>query len=211
MIQLNKIFRIIPYCISHYYIKWNRVKFRIYKVKFGKNFRVYDRIYLTMHTGASMIIGDNFVFSSGNGINPLCRNIRGKIFIDRNAHISIGDNTGLSSACLWAKESIQIGNRVNIGGDCILMDTDAHNLDWEVRAGIKRDPISGEFISDILSAKSAPIVIEDDVLIGTRSIILKGVTIGARSIIAAGSIVTKSIPADCIAGGNPCTIIRFFK
>lgn len=54
----------------------------------------------------------------------------------------------------------------------------------------------------------APIIIEDDVLIGARCIILKGVTIGAHSVIAAGSIVTKSIPKDCVAGGNPCKIIK---
>ena len=52
------------------------------------------------------------------------------------------------------------------------------------------------------------IEIEDDVLIGTRCIILKGVTIGARSVIGSGSIVTKSIPSDCIAAGNPCKVIR---
>ena len=51
-----------------------------------------------------------------------------------------------------------------------------------------------------------PIVIEDDVWIGAHSIILKGVTIGARSIIGAGSIVTKDIPCDCIAAGNPCKV-----
>ncbi len=55
---------------------------------------------------------------------------------------------------------------------------------------------------------SAPIFIEDDVWIGAHSIILKGVTIGARSIIGAGSVVTKSIPADCVAAGNPCKVIR---
>lgn len=186
--------------------------FRLFGVEFGENFRVFDRFYLTMHSGASMTIGDNFTFSSGDGINPLCRNIRGKIYIDKNAKITIGDNSGISSACLWAKEKITIGNRVNIGGDCILMDTDAHNLDWEIRAGIEKlHDVWGGYISDTQSAKSAPITIEDDVLIGTRSIILKGVTIGARSIIAAGSVVTKSIPADCIAGGNPCKVIRYIN
>ena len=54
----------------------------------------------------------------------------------------------------------------------------------------------------------SPIFIEDDVWIGAHSIILKGVTIGARSIIGAGSVVTKSIPADCVAAGNPCKVIR---
>lgn len=57
--------------------------------------------------------------------------------------------------------------------------------------------------------KSASVIIEGDVWIETHSIILKGVTIGARSIIGAGSVVTRSIPADCVAVGNPCRVIRF--
>lgn len=171
--------------------------------------RVFDRFYLSMQEGASLIIGNNFTFSSGDGINPLSRNIRGKIFIDKGASIKIGDNSGISSACLWSKEKITIGNNVKIGGDCVLMDTDAHNLDWMIRAGLKKDKLG--IINDCESANSKPIIIEDNVLIGTRSIILKGVTIGARTIIAAGSVVTKSIPADCIAGGNPCKVIRFLQ
>ena len=58
---------------------------------------------------------------------------------------------------------------------------------------------------------SASIVIEDDVWVGAHSIILKGVTIGARSIIGAGSVVTKSIPADCVAAGNPCKVLKSLK
>lgn len=58
---------------------------------------------------------------------------------------------------------------------------------------------------------NSPIVIEDDVLIGVRCVILKGVTIGARSIIGAGSIVTKSIPADCIAAGNPAKVVKYIN
>ena len=48
-------------------------------------------------------------------------------------------------------------------------------------------------------------------LVGVNSIVLKGVTIGARSIIGAGSVVTKNIPKDCIAAGNPAQIIRYLK
>lgn len=59
--------------------------------------------------------------------------------------------------------------------------------------------------------KSAPVVIEDDVWVGAHCIILKGVTIGARSVIGAGSVVTKSIPADCVAAGNPCKVIKNLK
>ena len=55
------------------------------------------------------------------------------------------------------------------------------------------------------------IIIGDDVLIGTNCIVLKGVRIGARSIIGAGSIVTKDIPSDCIAAGNPAKVIKYLK
>lgn len=88
------------------------------------------------------------------------------------------------------------------------MDSDAHNLDYRIRASKEQ---IGQISKDALTAKTAPIVIEDDVLIGTRCIILKGVTIGARSVIGGGSVVTKSIPPDCIAAGNPCKVIKFIN
>lgn len=103
----------------------------------------------------------------------------------------------MSSTVLWAHKNITIGNYVKIGGNCILIDTDSHNKDYMIRRGQYTDWGIAE-----------PIVIEDDVFIGMNCIILKGVTIGARSIIAAGSVVTKSIPADCIAGGNPAKVIK---
>lgn len=144
-----------------------------------------------------MRIGNDFRFSSGAGINPLCRNIKGGIYLGKkSARIIIGDNVGVSSSCLWANESITIGNNVLIGGDSIIIDTDAHSHNnVERRKG--KAPLNGDY--KIVPTSS--IVIEDDVWIGARSMILKGVTIGARSFIGAGSVVTKSIPADCIGLG----------
>lgn len=68
--------------------------------------------------------------------------------------------------------------------------------------------ISNKETLDSHTAKTKPIIIGNHVLIGTQCMILKGVTIGDRSIIAAGSVVTKDIPSDCIAGGNPAKIIK---
>lgn len=203
---LKRILRIYPWIRRQIYLRTNRILLRIHDVKYGNNLKVYDRFYLTIGNNGKLKIGDNFTLSSGDGINPLCRNLRAKVFIDQGAKINIGNNTGLSSPCLWAKESITIGNNVKVGGDCIIMDTDAHNLDFQIRNGSKIG--WDKSILETKTAISKPIEIEDDVLIGTRCIILKGVTIGARSIIAAGSIVTKSIPSDCIAGGNPCKVIK---
>ncbi|HWT65859.1 MAG TPA: DapH/DapD/GlmU-related protein, partial [Terracidiphilus sp.] len=57
---------------------------------------------------------------------------------------------------------------------------------------------------------AAPVRVGRNVFIGTGSIVLKGVEIGDGSVIGAGSVVTKSIPANCIAAGNPCKVIRTF-
>lgn len=193
----------------YFYLLWNRFIFYINNIPYGKNLRIYNQFYLAKHPSAHIEIGNNFTFISGEAFNPLCRNIRGSIFADENAFLKIGNNTGISSACIWVKESIIIGNNVKIGGDCILMDTDAHNLNYQIRNGSILDE-KGRLL-DRKTAKSKPIIIEDDVLVGTRCIILKGVTIGARSIIGSGSVVTKSIPPDVIAAGNPCKVIKSLK
>lgn len=166
---------------------------------------MFDKVYILGH--GSVEIGDDFVFSSGDSINPICRNIRGAIYtVNSESKIEIGNRVGISSACLWAKEKITIGNDVNIGGDSIIIDNDAHPHNYlQRRDSYLKDYGWNSYWGAVCSA---PIIIEDDVWIGARCVILKGVHIGARSIIAAGSLVTKDIPSDVIAGGNPCRIIR---
>lgn len=193
-----------------YYKLWNSIKFRLVGIRLGKRFEGYGRIYISVHPKSNVVIGDDCKITSDEAYNPLSRNIRACICAEReNAVIKIGNHTGMSSPCVWAKQKIIIGDFVNIGADCILMDSDAHDLDWKIRDSLRKS--NGRETLDTATAKCAPIIIEDHVLIGTRCIILKGVTIGARSVIAAGSVVTKSIPKDCIAGGNPAKVIRELK
>lgn len=180
--------------LSSYY---NLLRLKMYGVEHGSHCVIHGKLYISLFPTASVKIGKNLYFSSGWGINALCANKRGVIYATEHASIKIGDNVGMSSTVLWAHNKIVIGNYVKIGGNCILIDTDAHNLDFSIRRGQYTD-----------WGESAPIVVEDDAFIGANCIILKGVTIGARSIIAAGSVVTKSIPADCVAGGNPARVIR---
>lgn len=180
--------------MSSYY---NLLRLKMYGVEHGAHCVIHGKLYINLFSTAKVKIGDNLYFSSGWGINALCANKRGVIYATENANITIGNNVGMSSVVLWAHENITIGNHVKIGGNSILIDTDSHNMDYLVRRGQYTD-----------WGVSKPIVIEDDVFIGVNCIILKGVTIGARSIIAAGSVVTKSIPADCVAGGNPAKVIK---
>ena len=177
----------------------NRFRFKWAGIQFGQGMRVCDSIRLKIGKNTHVTIGKNFAFSSGN-YNPLSRNIEGAIELEANARISIGNNVGISSSCLWIFDYLNIGDNTKIGADCILLDSDAHSLDYMNRRNGK---------TDRPNAKKAGITIGNDVLIGTRSIILKGVEIGDRTIIGSGSVVTKSIPADCIAAGNPCKVIKY--
>lgn len=196
---VGKFLRIPRRIKAEFYMRWNLIKFYLCGVSMGKGCKLYNKIYLYIARGGIAVIGDEFHFTSGDCLNPLCRNLEGVITINQNASLRIGNNVGISSGCIWAHQSIVIGNNVNIGGDCILMDSDAHSLNFLYRRDGQKDQ---KF------KINKGIVIDDDVLVGARSIILKGVHIGARSIIGAGSVVTNDIPADCIAGGNPCRLIR---
>ena len=103
---------------------------------------------------------------------------------------------GMSSPTIWCDERIIIGNDVRIGALVTIMDTDCHSLKYE-------DRMNGD-----KKTKTRPVVIEEGVLIGAQSIVLKGSHIGAHSVIRAGSVVCGNIPSDCIAAGNPCKVIR---
>lgn len=199
------LFRLLPIIQSFVFCYFNRIWFKIIGINYGHNLLVCNRLYVNGRGGVK--IGDDFVFTSGGGYNPTSRNIRGAFFVPFNtSKIVIGDRVGISSACLWAEESITIGNDVNIGGDTIIIDTDAHPHDYVKRRASEMRNIKSDQYKREIPRKA--ILIEDDVWIGARCQILKGVHIGARSIIAAGSVVTKDIPADCIAAGCPARVIK---
>lgn len=116
--------------------------------------------------------------------------------VNKDKSIRIGDNVGISGSTLCAADDIVIGSNVLIGSGCLISTTDSHPVHWEARR-LEAGP-----------AACAPVVIEDDVFIGARCIILKGVTIGQGAVIGAGSVVTKSIPPRVVAAGNPARVIR---
>lgn len=110
----------------------------------------------------------------------------------KNIHFKQGGflNTGVKILDL---ATVTIGEYVQIGPDTVI-STAGHPLDLAERVR----PV----------ATANPIVIGDNVWIGAKAVILDGVTIGDRSVIGAGSVVTKDIPADVVAVGNPCRVIK---
>lgn len=186
---------------------YNKLWFWTNKVIYGRNMCVMGKVYLNI-TG-KMTIGDNFMMTSGCAINPISSNQKAAFYVEPNATVNIGNYVGMSSTRMWIAKGLTIGNNVNIGAGVLIMDTDCHQVDNRMR----RHDASLHFSQTELSnaVVSAPVVIEDDVWIGANVTILKGVTVGARSVIGAGSIVTKSIPADCVAAGNPAQVVKYLN
>lgn len=108
------------------------------------------------------------------------------------AKIVIGSETGLSGVVVCAAKSIVIGRQCLFGADVMIIDTDFHPLDPE-----------GRRYRNETEADACPIEIQDNVFVGARAVILKGVTIGEGSVIGAGSIVSRDIPPYTIAAGSP--------
>ena len=111
---------------------------------------------------------------------------------DRGGTLDIGDRTFINSgASISASVSVAIGRKCQIGPRVLIMDNDFH-VPGHV---FERPP-------------SSPVVLEDEVWIGAGAIILKGVRIGRRAVVGAGSVVTHDVPAGAIVAGVPARPIR---
>lgn len=161
--------------------------------------KFYGRCDLFFQSGCKVTFGKNFILSSQGGIDNF---MRSKIYVLNGAKLIVGEYTGMTNVAIHCHQEITIGHHVNIGAGTMLFDTDFHSTKWQDRLNRA---------TDVKNKVCRPIHIGNLCFIGTRCIIGKGVTIGDKTIIAAGSVVTKSIPANCIAGGNPCRVIRELK
>ncbi|MBI2418083.1 MAG: acyltransferase, partial [Ignavibacteriales bacterium] len=153
----------------------------------------FGKAFFQRCIGSTIIIGNNCGFRSHAtsnliGINRPCMIST----LLPGAKITIGDNCGFSGTVIGAFKEITFGKDIKCGANTLITDADWH-LD---------DPRSGE---------PRPIIIGDNVWLGEGSKILKGVTIGKNTVIGAGSVVTKSIPENAIAAGNPCKVIKIIN
>lgn len=109
-----------------------------------------------------------------------------------SGRIEIGSHTFINyGSSIAARTSVKIGSYCHLGHYLFVMDNNQHDVvrHWEL-------------------PPSEPVVIEDNVWIGSKVVVLPGVRIGCRAVIGAGSIVTKDIPPRCVAAGNPARVVR---
>ena len=111
------------------------------------------------------------------------------VFEGADGHISIGDRCYLNARCeVRSRQLVRIGADSILAFDVLVMDTNHHNIE-----GIET---------------TSPTLIGDHVWIGAKAIVLSGVTVGDGAVVAAGSIVTRDVPAEALVGGNPARLIR---
>ena len=149
--------------------------------RYGKGLTVTGPVKIT--GGGEITCGDDLLIRADH-YDPV------KIHVAANANLTMGSKVFINNRVyISCSEKIEIGTHVDIADECLIIDNDFHG------------------VGDKLP-KKAPIIIEDDVWLATRVIILKGVTIGKGSVVGAGSVVTKSIPPNSFAAGVPAKVIR---
>ena len=115
------------------------------------------------------------------------------------ASITIGSTVGMSGTTVCSARSVTIGDRVLLGADVVIIDTDFHPVDELPRRHL---PIPTPVAED-------EVLIGPDAFIGARSIILKGSTVGSGAVIGAGSVVSGIVPSRAVFAGAPARFIRW--
>jgi acetyltransferase-like isoleucine patch superfamily enzyme len=139
----------------------------------------------------SRILGELFTFAHG-----------GEIKIGEWCYVGEGSR-------IWSASSIVIGNRVLISHNANIFDSLTHPLGSAARHRQIREIFTRGHPREI-SLDESPVRICDDAWIGAGAMVLRGVTVGAGGVVAAGAVVTKDVPAFSIVAGNPAVLIREF-
>lgn len=173
-----------------YWNTLNKLSAAIWNVKFKQRCKFYGKTIFRTLPGTDILIESDCTFNSSHrsnliGIYSPCMIST----IKHGAKIEIGNHCGFSGTVIGCAKYIKLGNNVRCGANTMITDSDWHFDDSRI-------------------GEDKPVIIDDNVWLGYGVKVLKGVHIGENSLIGAGSIVTKDIPANVIAAGNPCRILK---
>jgi maltose O-acetyltransferase len=156
----------------------------------------YFARYLPNSSSRLSLGSKNIRYFFGKKIIKRCgKNVNFERLSKFSTKIEIGSNSGIGINCHLLGKTI-IGNNVLMGPDCIIYT-------WNHEYSNKNI-----LIKDQGKTREKVVLIGDDVWIGSRVIILPGVSIGSGSVVGTGSVVTKSFPAYSVIGGNPAKLLK---
>ena len=181
--------------ISHNGLKGRLLCFRGALVSLGANAKINLNALLVVgkkrvlgHSVTTRIQIDRYGLMTVN--NTFCVNEGAYIWVTKSGHLTLDGGFINEGATITCATSVHIGKGANIAREAVIRDYDGH------------------YIEDLNYRTAKPVWIGDNVWIGYRAMILKGVTIGDGSIVAANAVVTKDVPPHCIVAGNPAKVIR---
>ena len=159
--------------------------------------RLFGHPICSRFPGSSISLGSHVTLDSSPRANPLGGSSPCVLrTMTSAAHLTLGDRVGLSSSVIVAGNSIEIGEDTILGAGAMVLDNDFHA------------PGPGFSWLTEYSKNSRPVKIGRGCFIGARAIVLKGVTLGDRVVIGAGSVVTKDVPSNSIVVGSPAKPIK---
>lgn len=174
-------------------IFFNYINLKLYCVEHGK---IKINGIIRFHGNGKICLGEEVEVNSAPLLgNPVGINCRTHLCAYDSAYLKIGNNVGISGATIVAHCGIIIEDNVLIGGGTQIYDTDFHSIFYNER------------LSNTVPLGKT-VIVKRGAFIGGNSIILKGVTIGERSVVGAGSVVANDIPSDEVWGGNPARFIK---
>jgi acetyltransferase-like isoleucine patch superfamily enzyme len=184
---VNCLIRIV---ITRWDTFWVRLAARWWGVSVGPQCSFYGLARFRRHPRSRISIGAGCQFNSSHASNLIGVNHPCTVStLAERAEIEVGPNCGFSGTAIASAIKIVLGENVRCGANTLITDTDWHT----------DDPRTGS---------DAPVSIGRCVWLGANVTILKGVTIGDNTIVAAGSLVTQSLPANVVAGGIPAKVLK---
>ena len=169
---------------------------RLLGVEVGAGCRFEGLPMVSLADGARITLGRDVVIWSREGSSGGIAHPTILAALEPHSSIVVGEGTGISGASIVARRRVEIGRRVLIGAGAGIWDTDFHSLDpAQRRVHATRD------------AACAAVQIEDEVFVGARTLILKGVTLHSQAVVGAGAVVTKDVGAGAIVFGNPARVV----
>jgi acetyltransferase-like isoleucine patch superfamily enzyme len=174
-------------------------RLRAIGVEVGKGAVFFGMPIIRMAEGSRIVIHDRVVLCSDSRFTDLGVNHAVVLCtLRKGAEIVIGSDCGVSGGAICAAVKVELGCECLIGANVTISDTDFHSI----------KPAGRRFNGNHRDIAVSPVSIESNVFLGMNTIVLKGVHLGRNSVVGAGSVVVKDIPANVICAGCPAKILR---